>query len=269
MAHIVALPVSFEFRTTKVRWQEREARIGGLSFDPFGKWELRAEATAHGRRVSADLSQRDIPPRLWDQCSDAIDESHDPDEWEQVVERICSDFRPRLFFASTRDDSEESSLPADAWQLRDAFLRVAPDAQSLLELLNRWGRWTYENHTQLETIVRFQESVRRALVSSPEEWLSDALDADLELDSRSEYPFFTIETVECKRAISATVTIDLLREVKFEPCARWDCGQPFSVTSRHKRKYCTQYCGHLESVRKSRARLGAKSVRRSRARQWS
>jgi hypothetical protein len=114
MAHIIALPVSFEFRTIKVKWREKEARIVGLSFNPFGEWGLRAEATAHGRRVSADLSQRDVPPRLWELCSDAVDQSRDPDDWEQVAEQICSDFRPRLFFASIQDDSEERSLPADA-----------------------------------------------------------------------------------------------------------------------------------------------------------
>ena len=39
---------------------------------------------------------------------------------------------------------------------------------------------------------------------------------------------------------------------KTKVCARPDCGKEFPVTSKHKRRYCTQYCGHLESIRRNR-----------------
>jgi hypothetical protein len=53
-------------------------------------------------------------------------------------------------------------------------------------------------------------------------------------------------------ALCLTVQIDLLREVEFRKCKRPDCNEIFEVTSRHQRDYHTQYCAHLESVRRGR-----------------
>lgn len=63
-----------------------------------------------------------------------------------------------------------------------------------------------------------------------------------------------IETTDAISSILATITIDHLRGARLRACARKDCSQIFEITSRHKRKYCSNYCGHLVSVRRTRKR---------------
>lgn len=63
-----------------------------------------------------------------------------------------------------------------------------------------------------------------------------------------------IETSDVVSTILATLQIDHLRGAKFGVCARPDCPRFFEITSNHKKKYCTMYCGHLESLRRMRKR---------------
>lgn len=258
MAHTFQIPVSFEFRKVRVKWRERESRIVGLSFQEVGGgWGLSAQAIGRGRKAVARLLANDVPARLWKQCSETVDSIQHERDWpkaDEAIERICSIFRPRLLVSSIENDSEEkNSVPADAWQLRESFLRVTHDPKNVLEFLNQWGRWQFlADCMLLDKLLSFQDVIRHALLSSPEEWLTEHI-GYLDIETKSEYPYFTLDTVECEPAIRATVTIDLLRQVKFETCARPDCGQPFPIISKHKRKYCSQYCGHLESVRRGRA----------------
>jgi hypothetical protein len=53
-------------------------------------------------------------------------------------------------------------------------------------------------------------------------------------------------------AILATIYLDHLRGTRFRLCARPDCGRPYEIESRHTRKYCTQYCASLQSLRRVR-----------------
>jgi len=50
----------------------------------------------------------------------------------------------------------------------------------------------------------------------------------------------------------ATVQFKLAQGATFKACARKDCRLPFEVSSRHKRRFCTQYCAHITSLRKRR-----------------
>jgi hypothetical protein len=58
----------------------------------------------------------------------------------------------------------------------------------------------------------------------------------------------------------ATIQFKLLQGSVFRTCARKDCRLPFEVTSRHTRRFCTQYCAHITSVRQRR-RLERKTKR--------
>jgi hypothetical protein len=264
MAHTFQVPFSFEFRTVKSEWTEREVRIEGFRFDDYGSdWSFEAATTKErGQKIPVDLSMDEVPKQIRHRCSDAIETwlreqapyGSTSDRVESEIQNICSDFRPRLLFISPQD-SMVRSLPADAWQLRDAFLRVAPDVPALLGLLNRWGRWDSSGYVRVREMVAFQKKIRSALVSRPRKWLSEFdshLGGAFGFDLRSTYPYFTMDTIECKEAIASTVTIDLLRKERFDVCARHDCGQPFRITSNHSRRYCSQYCGHIESVRRGR-----------------
>ncbi len=63
-----------------------------------------------------------------------------------------------------------------------------------------------------------------------------------------------IEATDVVTAILATIYVDRLSGKKFGFCARPDCRKYFEVTSKHKRKYCTPDCAHLQTVRRLRAR---------------
>jgi len=258
MAQTVHLPVSFEFRTVEAQWAEVEGRVIGLGGDVSGNWEFLTQVRLKGRTKKVSLRQEHIPPRLLEQWIAKTNTLHEFDNFEDAAQQVFANFRPKLLVDFAREDRDERSLPADAWQLRDAFLRVSSDIQSALAFLNRWGCWTFWSCTRLDTLLAFQKTVRRALISSPEDWFEKESFSGLRLIERTgEYPYSRVSTVECEPAIRATVAIDLLRKAKFGICARRDCKQPFAITSHHRRKYCSQYCGHLESVRRSRnASLG-------------
>jgi len=53
-------------------------------------------------------------------------------------------------------------------------------------------------------------------------------------------------------SVLATVQFKLVQGAKFRFCARKDCRLPFEITSRHKRRFCTQYCAHITSLRQRR-----------------
>jgi hypothetical protein len=138
--------------------------------------------------------------------------------------------------------------------MREDFLRCKPDRKAIITFLNDWGRWRdFRMLADLAEFVSLQRTVREALTSSPEKWLASQYAFPTMKRSRSsEYPYFTMLTDACEVAIRMTTTIDLMRQLKFKTCARHDCGIPFAVTSNHRRAYCSQYCAHLESVRRNR-----------------
>ncbi|HEY4933663.1 MAG TPA: CGNR zinc finger domain-containing protein [Terriglobales bacterium] len=49
-----------------------------------------------------------------------------------------------------------------------------------------------------------------------------------------------------------TVFFERLKGDRYRECARPDCDVVFRRETRHKRKFCSWYCGHLVSVRNSR-----------------
>jgi hypothetical protein len=61
-----------------------------------------------------------------------------------------------------------------------------------------------------------------------------------------------LTTTTFLEALLLTLSVDQLKGARKQKCARPDCGIQFSITSRHKRKYCQWECGHIESVRKQR-----------------
>ena len=78
-------------------------------------------------------------------------------------------------------------------------------------------------------------------------------------------PRLTINVPCCLEALRLSVEIDMVRGVKFRQCARKDCRAPYPVETRHKRRYCSQHCAHLVSVRRSavKQRRANKKVARS------
>jgi hypothetical protein len=71
--------------------------------------------------------------------------------------------------------------------------------------------------------------------------------------------YLLLTAVSFLEALVASLQIDFLRDAKFQKCARPDCAITFAVTGNRERKYCSWYCGHIESVRRKR---GTKTSKR-------
>lgn len=84
-------------------------------------------------------------------------------------------------------------------------------------------------------------------------WIADRQDVFslvFDWDQKAARP--TITTVCFWNAVLLSLQIDLAKGTRFRTCARPDCGIPYPITNRHERKYCSQYCGHIESLRRKR-----------------
>jgi hypothetical protein len=189
------------------------------------------------------------------------------------------EIRGSSFHILVFDASESASGRAgNAWAMRTEFLRLKQDSWLLLEFLRKWGLWdekrlgssnlahganaNIHNVVFPENIWELQDIYRSALVRPPDEWLSNGVDPFKGAYATPMYPHFVLEHSQCRLAIEATITIDLLMKVKFRKCKRPDCSEVFELESRHKRLYCGQPCAHLESVRKQR-RAAARQKKRS------
>ncbi|MBA3913440.1 MAG: hypothetical protein H0X25_06220 [Acidobacteriales bacterium] len=203
-----------------------------------------------------------LPESEWDQCVEALESGDDPDEIDDRIRNICCRFELRFLvpfgsesYVPTPELAKQFPL-ADAWEMRGDFLRLECQYESTIAFLRKWGEWD-RGYVQLDEIRNLQKRIRVALTSPAESWFEDSLSVPgLSFPQKRipHYPFFTIRTTSCKAALCITVTSDLLRGVKFGLCARPDCPQPvFARESNHDRVFCSQYCGHLESVRRNRA----------------
>jgi hypothetical protein len=67
-------------------------------------------------------------------------------------------------------------------------------------------------------------------------------------------PYLLITTLSFLEALYATALIDRASGLGVQKCARPDCGIAFPLNSRHRRKFCSPNCAHLECVRRSRRR---------------
>jgi hypothetical protein len=253
MAQAIQIPFSFEFRTTKVQWAQADSRITGWARRNDGTVDaqnLVAKITSSGFSRPVRYPRQLLPEGIYDNLW--IEAYTDKD-----VERSLSAYEPELFVPSGQAHAEgadfkKHSQPADASEMRKEFLSLKPNSKSVIAFLNKWGRWNFEEFVQLSEILRLQQSVREALISSPESWFSSRYSFPPPWRRSPEYPYFFFLTDRCEVAIRLTVTIDLLKQAKFRVCARADCGQPFPVETQHEKKYCDQYCGHLESLRRTR-----------------
>lgn len=134
-----------------------------------------------------------------------------------------------------------------------------------------WRSRLQEHFVFPEKIWDLREYYRAALIGPDDEWLAyvDGMSAVLAgkiadtppeqkraetlirtASMRSRYPHFLVKRNYCRDAIEATITMDLLRKAKIRSCKRSACRKPYEITSRHKRQYCSQYCAHLESMRR-------------------
>lgn len=258
MAQVIQFQAFFEFRTVRIQWEEARAHIIGwrnAQAATTAPVHLIAEITSAGKRRKIGFPVSRLSQRERQRCLATLGKRHS----DEAVKEICSSLELRYFIHDHETyilDSElrKHSHPADAWQLRDDFLRLKGDNEGALAFLNKWGRWSpVRGYVDMAEIVALQQAVKDALTSPAERWFRGGYASPPRVNSRSsEFPYFVILTDACEAAIRTTTTADLLRQLRFKTCARPDCGMPFPITSRHERNYCKQYCAHLESVRRGR-----------------
>jgi hypothetical protein len=169
--------------------------------------------------------------------------------------------------------------PYDPWEKRSEFFRLPEgDTESLLAFLRSVGYF--------QTRLHLSKSSKRSIMKSA----ADGLPYFAEYESRvsenhlwgirrlfensvrsgehsgkhMDFPLrivtvkgnsrLIVTTTTFEDALALTLSIDAVRRAKRRKCARPDCAVPFTFTGGHRRKYCGWYCGHIESVRKSRKR---------------
>jgi hypothetical protein len=177
-----------------------------------------------------------------------------------------------------RRSADDKPIAIDAWKMRSDFLAIrSGDNQALVRFLNKFGDvargygpfWTNEilddksrvggwkaHFVTPERIWAIHGEISTALTKGAASWFSSGASwiNHLSAPAPGRSPYFSVYESFCKEAMETTITLDFARGLRFRPCKRSDCQAPFQLTSRHKRKYCSQYCAHLESVRKNRKR---------------
>lgn len=181
----------------------------------------------------------------------------------------------------------------DPWVMRSEFLDLGGEnAESLLEFLNRYGLWSdehrgpYPDETQVgphdreraageiahappwsgsvvdvAPIWREQGALREALPVGPAAWFSHNKKF-LHFATQMKPPHLLHVDSSILEAIYTSITIDYLVGFHFALCPRPDCAKPFLVDHKAKR-FCSQYCAHLVSVRRGRAEAKLQNGRQS------
>jgi len=259
VAQIVQLPVSLEFRTPQIQWEQAFAHVIGWWKNKDGMEDfvqLVAEGESNGVKSSFKFPVSTLSAEERKLCLATVGKQHS----DEAVKEICSGLELPYFTHSHRTYIEDSEMvmnsqPADPWLMREEFLRLKPESRTAMAFLTKWGRWRpFRSLVDLAEMIRLQRAVREALVSPSDKWFASVYaNPMMRLSCSYRHPsYFTMLTDACAVAIRMTTTMDLWRQLKFATCARRDCGRPFQVKSDHKRNYCSQYCGHLESVRRNR-----------------
>ena len=180
--------------------------------------------------------------------------------------------------AGKLNEPRELATELDGWACRDEFFRLPREKKAYLDFLNKVGLWN-ESDTDLKTgltlapsfeedrapgflassdVWSFRDEMQRALMQ-PKRFIAMYAHGKhawpiglLKFDLAGKVPVLTIETRCFRHLLIVTICADLARGLRFQECKRKDCGFPFPIETAHKRKYCSQYCGHLESVRRQR-----------------
>jgi hypothetical protein len=251
MAQVFQLPIGFQYFRRKVRWHLDEAVVtdwvkhqDGTPDTDHLQMRVRGSDGLMLRVQSTELPE-DLYNHLWDHPDS------DP-------AGICCGWRVPVFWFES--GFAEMKI-ADAWEMRGEFLKLKPVPSEILNFLNSWGPWissdrlsqNYFRHARLDEIIKSHKGWIKALASPPEQWFPFA-GWPFWLTVRKGFPPFWVSTEGCQAAIDTTITIDFLRGVRFSVCQRPDCNgeKYFACSSGHLRKYCSWYCGHIESVRRGR-----------------
>lgn len=204
-------------------------------------------------------------------------------------DEACEYAFPRIVDEGAPDAFKVKDL--DAWSCRDEFFGIHEnDRKALLKFLGKvglvgvdregelTGHWSKEvmQHYRTEHLIpidvgglwKFREVLKRALTKKKAfketyaPLLADSADG-VEFPLRLELTNVAsgaLTLTDAYHALLATVFFDVARGIRFKVCARKDCGKPFPLETKHKKKFCCWYCAHITTNRKNR-RVGKKKHR--------
>jgi hypothetical protein len=198
-------------------------------------------------------------------CEWRIAKGADGNIWFQAL-------RPELW----RDALERRERFTEGWNLVRRFLALdTSNEHAILDFLMDTGDFgspfsvavTDEREFQRVPMYAFaaiQDFVRRMILSSdpalPPPWPEGRIQNYLLEFKASRFgPQAEVSIGGTRPAIFALVQFKLAQGATFKVCARRDCRLPFQIESSHKRKFCTQYCAHLTSLRRRRTAVGKRS----------
>ena len=177
----------------------------------------------------------------------------------------------------------------DILPVRAEFLALPKSEDKVLAFVNRWQlscfieRETYfrrEPELTVNYIFEWQELIRdllttrlprgnsdfrlyefpghrEELLDTMEEFLDRGFDARMEADEKSgKQTLRAFCSLGFLHACVMSAYLERFAGDRWSRCPRRDCGNPFRPEHASK-KYCSWYCGHIESVRRGRERMRA------------
>jgi hypothetical protein len=253
VAHRFNIPAEFQFRPPAGKWRKVTCRALGWWRDnsdevDYTHVEVAFESESGAASIRADINDlpRETALYLFENADSGLD-------FTQLSEML-------VFHRIT----ESSVRYADAWLMRKEFFSLVEVHDQILAFLNKWGRWDLRDFLFPRRILLEQKRFRR-IINAPTGFKQ--LRLPFTSTAREEFPLFNVVVSDCRSAIETSLLIDFLQGTTFGICDRPDCGTPYEITSKHKRRYCGWYCAHLESTRRQRReRAGS---RKSKARRRS
>ena len=279
MAHRIDLPVEFQFKVEPVKYVRGAIRLRKWWIG-YGPWELQAGISAPSEFAGLGRTD-DLYHVLPDELSLAVREQLGKPEQplSSAVKGLDLDVLLCMYPDGCDLEHPPKARVIDPWQLRHDFLHLKPSSDDLLKFLNYYGKWSgitcprlvnwafYDPRTRegnadalipglaFEREIRAEQTaIRDALKGNPGDWLGKSR---LSFGSQSKFPHYVHTDGTSLDAIRTSISIDFLRRVPFRICKRPDCGEPFAADRKGK-QYCSQYCAHLVSVRRTRKELKKK-----------
>jgi hypothetical protein len=242
MAHtsIVNFPIHCQFLVAPVRWELTERTRTGIWVGPrfdrqtkartFDPWQARAEFL----RLPLDPNR----PQSHHALAKLIGFLDTVGIWEQPSYVEMSDIYEKQYGVNVLDTGHV----VYGQPRRD--LSFFWETQGILE-----GLMDNKSHTFRDTYLK-NKHPRNSKEAARIAERPDIFSLVFDWEKRAPRP--TITTVCFWNAVLLSLQIDLVQGTRFKTCARPDCGIPYPISNRHEHKYCSQYCGHLESLRRKR-----------------
>jgi len=138
----------------------------------------------------------------------------------------------------------------------------------------KWWDWSASYKVRWSELIKTQDILKEAWRRPHTAWDSNAkepwsrentnwslarlrtgMDLPFHVNFDLERPVLYAVVATGVQALVADLFLTTLAGLSSGFCARPDCGKLFQKTTKHERKFCSQDCAHMESVRKFRARL--------------